>query len=363
MRTTFIAIGCWSFISVAACGTTAAAEQLLVREVFATTFANSQYPIEKVTVSEDGKWLSVSIWETLTLYEVATGKEKASVGTRDDVYRCVAFCGSDTLLATYLQQDAKGQYTAGTALLSIPDLKPVKRFENRHIKAVAPDNHLCLCELVDVKKPKTLPTYELWDLKAEKTLQTLDLGKYMELRFASFRSDGQQLAVDVGIVGAFRRPPDLKLPNPRTFIFDTATGKRLAEIETQRGRTAISPDGSMLAVASGIWLQDLKRRRDALWFWDTAKKQVILPVGLSLNPRDTIFAAHYLPDGKDLVVVGTFGVGLLDLKTEKMYDIVEGDMRDTPEVSFVPTSEGIFVIAFRHKSLRIWKVTAPKKKP
>ncbi|MBM3982533.1 MAG: hypothetical protein FJ304_20130 [Planctomycetes bacterium] len=156
-------------------------------------------------------------------------------------------------------------------------------------------------------------------------------------------------------------------PDPaHILLFDTATGKRTARIDGFQWCSAIAPDGKTVAVARDYHMTPTNRSPIA--FWDAETNRIRYPVKLP-KPfvNRTIHALHYLPDGRHLVVVGSFGVRLWDLQTENWVEhdnAPEARLGENAQVSFTPIPDGVLIATLTTDGIaQVWKVTAPRMKP
>lgn len=125
---------------------------------------------------------------------------------------------------------------------------------------------------------------KLWDVATGKELRSLP-GHYDYVEAVAFARDGKHLVTGCPPLSKFAQER-LKLPADQVFVWEVATGKRVASLPVGATAAAFGVEGKTLAVAAP---------GGALQFWDVEgwKLRAEFP-----GPRDRVTALTFGPDGR-----------------------------------------------------------------
>jgi WD40 repeat protein len=236
--------------------------------------------------SPDGRTVAVSAGDTVTLWEVASGKVRARLKSPLITSPPVIFThnGRSVLTVTC--------FTAKVSALLMWDLTTGK--VRRRLMAEGGLNR----EIVLSPTGAILASGEahgavkLWDMSAGKTLVTLDSGKKLgSVTALALPADGNSVAV-----GCSTTSPS---SGPEVQVWDLATGRKRHTLQVYfRGMLryiAYSPDGKSLVAGSP---------EDAIRIWeaDTGRLKANWRVQI-----DLVHTAAFSPDGNLLAVAGEVG--------------------------------------------------------
>jgi len=303
---------------------------------------------------------------TLNVWHGETGKLISAVLV-NNYYTPVVCIGEDMIAIPYSERNAAGSREEGAAILSLPDLKLIRKYSERAILAASSDAKLTLQQIYqkDFKKP---PKYELWDEKSGKARFPIDIGDLSRIVRCEFLPDGKRMHL---LTQSSRYLPSGKHPTPtRVLIVDLANGKceKLVEATLENPFTeasALSPDGKTCLVGgAGPYDKAIGRRGAPVRFYNINSGRFQEPAGL-LHPvrKSIVYGLQYLPSGSHVVVVGKFGLGIWDLETDQVatdLKVPEDFQSGDGKVVFAVTTETISVLAHSPKAVHVWKVEWPK---
>ena len=256
------------------------------------------YPVTSVAFSPDGTTLASgsgnfsvyspsgisystpSAGNTITLWDVATRKNIATLETRNSPVISIAYSPDGTMLAS-------GSVEGKIALWDVATKKNIATIEAHtddfinlvHSVAFSPDGKILASSSKDNK-------VKLWDVATRRNLSTL------EGHTVAFSPDGTMLASGSVLFGA-------------VHLWDVATKKNIATIETSTSflnsvnSVAFSPDGRMLA--SGSEDGTVK-----LWNVETRREITTLK-----GHSDWVYSVAFSPAGSTLASADEGGMVLL----------------------------------------------------
>jgi hypothetical protein len=224
----------------------------------------------------DGKRLAICTKTTLSLRDVATGKEISRIDTRGMEIAVLRFSPrGNGFVTTGWDRQVRFWDMNGSLQSSFPGIQ-----SNSANFALSPDGRI-------VAIPGQKNAVVLWDVQTGKQLRQLGDEKSSGLFSLAFSPDGNRLAG-----GA----------NSRTFVWDVATGAELYVLGDREGGVfdlAFSADGRTLA--AGCW--DAKVR---LWELSTGQLR-----GRWEGHTDRIFRIAFAPDSRAVASAGVNATALL----------------------------------------------------
>jgi WD40 repeat protein/Tfp pilus assembly protein PilF len=274
---------------------------------------------DSVAIAPDGKLLAAGRWNSVTLYELATGKQRATLPGHRGLVRSVAFSADGKMLASGGDDRTVRLWDVATGREQ--GQRPHAAVVNS--AAFSPDGRALACGCRD-------GTVRFWDAGEEPARDTLQHPG--TLTCLAFIADGKTLISGGG------------WPTKR---WDVTTGKEQAALPEPSGTAAVSADGRTLASVEGrtvkLWNLATGQQRAALqrtddisrialsadggtvaaWqgpgsltLWEAATQQArqIAPS----YAEDGFVSAAFSPDGKTLAIGNVSGgIRLLDISTSK----------------------------------------------
>jgi RNA polymerase sigma factor (sigma-70 family) len=220
----------------------------------------------------------------------------------------------------------------------------------------------------------------LWDVATATEVRRL-IEKIPMAHNAAISRDGRLIAVGQARFGL--GPPGVPEPTdnlPERLvdpirIFEVASGKEVAALYGHTDASCglvFSPDGRMLASASGAWQS---RRDPGLRIWDVASG---IPLRRFKNDPGGCFRVAYLPDGRSIITSGSDGMALVwdvsdladrrppDSPDAKAFEALWADLAsdDAPRAhraSWALSTEG--AVPFLHARLRPATTNDPANRP
>jgi len=274
-----------------------------------------------VAFSLDGKTLaSASSDMTIKLWDVATGKERRSLG-RNGVVRSVAFSPDGRTLAL-ASDEAVNLWDVANGK------EPATLDWHTAVKAVA--FSLDGKSLASASGDKTV---KLWDVANGKEQATLR-GHTQLVWSVAFSPDGKTLA---------SASSDMTIK-----LWDVATGKERATLQGHSGNVlsvAFSPDGKTMASAS-------EDKTIKIWEATTDKERATLQ-GHSIN----VLSVAFSPDGKALASASGDHLTLWDVATGKERASLQGHTDWVISVTFSPDGK-MLASGSWDKTVKLWDVPA-----
>jgi WD40 repeat protein len=351
-------------------------------------------PGPAVVFTADGKTLAVAqnddagkdfnnhLDGTLKLWDVATGKERASFPLKTGLVMSFAFSADGKTLATVYgrnrtadspQRDGPG--SRESALVKLWDVASGKERPFVHdvtfdVASFSTDNQEIYASAVFSPDGKTLAlagelndrvkAVQLWDVATGKVRTRLK-GR---LERAAFTPDGKILA---SVGGGMRGPRDVSKPtlwdvsdgrlqdafsegaytslvitpdskmlatigwdvHAVIKLWDVASGQQLASMTAHRGAgpsptLAITADGRTIASAGEYSDEQAKKELGQVKLWDMATRRVWATLnGISRPPVSMVFA----PDGKTLATVGYQEIKLWDIPERAEHEVPANQLK------------------------------------
>jgi len=289
--------------------------------------ATLQHGVASVVFSPDGRTLaSGSFDRSIKLWDVATGKARATLQGHSDDVLSIAFSPD------------------GKTLASASFDKTVKLWDMVTGKEQATlQGHLDRVWSVAFSDGKTLAsasedkTIKLWDVPTGKERATLQ-GHTDPVYSVAFNPDGKALA-------SASYDQTVKL-------WDVATGKERATLQGHTGVVLVvvfSPDGKTLA--SGSMDYTVK-----MWDVATGKEQTTLQ-----GHTNIVWAVAYSPDGKTLATgSGDQSVKMWEVVTGKERATLQGHAEPISSVAFSPDGKTLASASY-DQTAKLWDIPAAKK--
>jgi WD40 repeat protein len=307
------------------------------------TFKGLKFRVERAALSPDGKILAAGGRDAregqLKLWDVAAGKEIASLPKYPDALSALAFSADGKRLAS-------GDY-GWVRVWDVNTYKEIASFKGLHqVSVVAFNRDGTRLAAVGGEQAK------LWEVASGKELASL------QHHVPVYGGPGMAFSRDLTTLAA-RNYQEIDL-------WDTATGKEKATLSEHRGEVGcmvwIADDKTLIASSTRYYGKDYKWLGDVkLWDVASGKERATLR-----GPFGRVLAIAPSPDGKTL--------GLLDspeLHAEadlKLVDVDTGRQRVLPVPSgcsflslhFTPEGK-LLVTGTSVDALRLWEVALPKR--
>jgi RNA polymerase sigma factor (sigma-70 family) len=286
--------------------------------------------VYSVAFSPDGKTLASGSYQTIKLWDVTTGKEKATLKGHTHNVFSVAYSPDGKTLASASEDQTIKLWDMATA----KEKATLKGHTGTGWSvAFSPDGKTLASGSMD-------KTIKLWDVKTAKEKATLK-GHTDTVRTVAFSPNGKTLASG---------SDDLTIK-----LWDLVTGKEKA---TLKGHTdfvyivAFSPDGRTLASGS----EDRDDQTIKLWDVATAKEKA------TLRHTSVVFSVAFRPDGK------TLASGSID-NTLKLWDVATGKEQATLKEHTKPVTSVAFSLDGKtlasgsvDQTITLWDVQPGNKK-
>ena len=319
--------------------------------------------VRAVAVAPDGTWLASGGWDqTVRIWEVATGRERAVLEDRDDAVEAVAVAPDGSWLAS----------TGGNWTVRIWDVATGReraRLKRYHpgpevgALAVAPDGSwLAFARGKKVRIWDTAASQERAVLKGHEdevgALAVAPNGSWLAsasrdqtVRIWDMTTNRERgvLIGHSGPVEALAAAPDGSWLASGGYdgtvrIWDVATGSERAVLEDPADRVAalaVAPDGSWLASAGG----------KSVRIWDVATgSERAVPE----DPADAVQALAVAPDGTWLAAADEHGfVRIRDVATGRERTVLAGHARVIQAVAVAPDSSWL-ACPGRNQTVRMW---------
>jgi WD40 repeat protein len=282
-------------------------------------------------LSPDGKVLAAGNYQSIVLFEAATGRQVRQLGTNPMGANTLTFSPDGKTLAAV-------DNTNRVQLRALADGKVVTQLQ----APMAQGRPARLVAAAFSGDGKTLVagteffgqgsgTVHLWEVSSGKLLRSIDVLQNTRV-FGALSADGKTLVTwgQYAHRGAGNDPE----PGRTIQIWDAGTGKELRKVKVDLNFTvshaALSPDGKFLAAASG-------GSTVYLWEADTGKELRRLAGRRGLGGH-IVFA----PDGKALAVAGFDGtVQMWELPSGKRLGVCEGPLGRLTGLAFVGNRKAV----------------------
>ncbi len=325
-----------------------------------------------VTFSDDGRTLATAERGTVTIWDAATGRERATLESPGEASPAslVAFSGDGRTLAA--------AFTGSMTLWDIDAQKPstvVKVPEATLTLAFSPDGGTLATR-------SETGIVRLWDAATGRERATIKVDKGA-ISSLAFSPDGKVLATGAGVIELKDLPfvarvmfvrPERALREDafnvvgEITLWDSATGRPLRTLKGHAGRVSclvFSPDGTVLATGSVGSLRlfaegasmPIFEKPGGLRLWDVA-------TGLergALEYPGGVRVAQFSPDGSVLAFGGgalmvepAAGVVVCDAATGKVRGVHRGHTAQIVSLAFSPDSATLLV-ADRAGDARLWE--------
>jgi WD40 repeat protein len=254
--------------------------------------------VTAVAFSVDGQRLASGSWDrSVKLWNVPTGQELTTVGSKGKEVEAVAFSRNGQWLATENSANMATLWdaTTGAEIRTFPGNKPVGVLGSNWVYSIAfsPDGRW-LASGVDDK------TVRLWDVQTGRTVRDL-VGLRRSVIYVAFSPDGHWLATGAD--------------DKTIVIWDVSTGQEIRRLTGHKRpiyAVAFSPNGRWLASASGD---------KTVRLWDVVTGREVRTL---IGHRDLVTSLAFSPDGRWLAS------GSWD-NTIRIWDVVTGHEGQTLE--------------------------------